>query len=94
MLQPSYTELIDVLNNKDHVDNKITSRYTIVIAAAKRARQIIDGSMPQTYAPTDKPVSIAVNEMYAGKISVNSIDEDVVFEGEDFAETLDNGTLA
>ncbi len=75
MLHPSYTELMGRLNKDQSMDNKITSRYTIVIASSKRARQIIDGASPLTYAPTDKAVSIAVNEMYAGKLSVKQWDD-------------------
>ena len=70
MLQPSYSELMDTINATDSVDSKITSRYTIVLAAAKRARQIIDGAHPLTYAPTDRAVSIAVKEMSEGKLSL------------------------
>ena len=41
MLHPSYSELMNILNEQNEdLDNQITSRYTIVIAAAKRARQI------------------------------------------------------
>ena len=42
---------------------KADSRYTIVILAAKRARDIIDGKPILTDADTDKPVSIAANEI-------------------------------
>lgn len=76
MLRPSYTELMEKLNREQDMDNKITSRYTIVIASAKRARQIIDGASPQTYAPTDRAVSIAIKEMYEGKLHIKSSDED------------------
>ena len=70
MLRPSYTELMDSINENKLVDSKITSRYTIVLAAAKRARQIIDGAIPLTYAPTDRAVSIAIKEMSEGKLSI------------------------
>jgi DNA-directed RNA polymerase subunit omega len=62
---------MEKLNTDMQVDSKITSRYTIVLAVAKRARQIIDGSQPLTYAPTDRAVSIAVKEMGEGKIKIN-----------------------
>lgn len=71
MLTPSYSELMETLNT-DMDDSKITSRYTIVLAVAKRAREIIDGSQPLTYAPTDRAVSIAVKEMGEGKIKINA----------------------
>ena len=72
MLRPSYSELMEILNNENEdLDNKITSRYTIVIAAAKRARQIVNGAdCDTTGVTTDKAVSIAVEEIRRGKINV------------------------
>lgn len=72
MLRPSYSELMSILNESNDVDSEITSRYTIVIAAAKRARQLIDGAEPMCYAATDKAVTIAVKEMYEGKLKLTS----------------------
>ena len=34
MLRPSYSELMEALNNDADVDTKITSRYIVVVAAA------------------------------------------------------------
>ena len=79
LLTPSYSELMKKINTDKLVDNKITSRYTIVLAVAKRARQIIDGADPLTYAPTDRAVSIAVKEMGEGKITIN-VEEDQLDE--------------
>jgi len=72
MLRPSYSELMETLNTQQKVESQITSRYTIVLAAAKRARQIIDGSTPLTYAPTDRAVSIAVRELDEGKLIIKA----------------------
>jgi len=80
VLTPSYSELMQKINTDMLVDSKITSRYTIVLAVAKRARQIIDGSDPLTYAPTDRAVSIAVKEMGEGKIKIN-VEEDLLDGG-------------
>jgi DNA-directed RNA polymerase subunit omega len=63
---------MDKLNNSGKVDSKITSRYTIVIAAAKRARQIIDGANPLIYASSDRAVSIAIEEMEQDKILIKT----------------------
>lgn len=71
MLRPSYTELMEVLNNEKDMDMKISSRYTIVIAASKRARQIVDGARPLATANSDKAVSFAINEMAQSKIHVS-----------------------
>lgn len=70
MLKPSYAELMDVLNENGE-GKAINSRYTIVIAAAKRARQLIDGDEPMVEGYNEgKPVSTAVQELYEGKIQV------------------------
>jgi len=71
MLRPSYSELMDQLNSDVDLDTKIVSRYTIVIAAAKRARQIINGAPCYSRgASTDKAVSVAINEMKSGRIKI------------------------
>lgn len=70
MLRPSYTDLLDVIS-KDTDDITLGSRYTIVIAAAKRARQLVDHAEALVSdTKVDKPVSIAINELYQGKIKV------------------------
>ena len=52
-------------------ENMIGSRYTIVIAAAKRARQLVDHAEPMTiHTKVDRPVSIAVHELKEGKIKI------------------------
>ncbi|MCL1885023.1 MAG: DNA-directed RNA polymerase subunit omega [Defluviitaleaceae bacterium] len=70
MLTPSYSELMDVMKQGEKLDSRVTSRYTVVLAAAKRARQLTDGTSPLTYAPTDRAVSIAVKEMQEGKLRI------------------------
>ena len=70
MLRPSYSDLMETINTSELVNQEITSRYTIVLAAAKRARQLIDGAHPLTYAPTDRAVSIAIKEMDEGKLAL------------------------
>jgi len=61
---------MNLLNASNDVDSKITSRYTIVIAAAKRARQLIEGDEALCKTDSDKPVSIAVTEMSKGKLLI------------------------
>lgn len=53
MLYPSINELRE----------KADSRYTLVSMAAKRARDIIEGKPTLIELDTDKPVSIAANEI-------------------------------
>lgn len=70
MLRPSYAELMETMSKNS--ENDVQSRYTVVIAAAKRARQLIDGddAMTDEDVNVEKPVSIAVEEIREGKISV------------------------
>ena len=71
MLRPSYSELMDVVMKEEKLDPRVVSRYTLVLAAAKRARQLTDGMPPLTYVPqTDRPVSIAVKELHEGKLKI------------------------
>ncbi len=44
------------------------SRYTLVVASAKRARQLIDGAEPKVDIGFSKPVVVALAEINAGKI--------------------------
>ena len=73
MLHPSYTDLMKVVN-KDVEEGEtkvVNSRYTIVMATAKRAREIIDGSVPLVPAKDgEKPLSVAIDELNQGKIKV------------------------
>lgn len=69
MLKPSYAELMNVLNENSKED--VTSRYTVVIAAAKRARQLVDGDDDMLASPVEgKPLSNAVEEIREGLVKV------------------------
>ena len=48
MIHPSYVELMKVVNDGVEIGEEpvVNSRYSIVIASAKRARQIIGGAEP------------------------------------------------
>ncbi len=74
MIHPSYVELMKVVNDEAAVIGEepvVNSRYSIVIAAAKRARQIIDGDEPLSEkGDREKPLSAAVDELYTGKIHI------------------------
>ena len=72
MLHPSYTDLMKVVNSEVEPGEApvVNSRYSIVMATAKRARQIIAGDEPLVAGKVDKPLSIAVEEMNLGKITI------------------------
>lgn len=82
MLHPSYTDLMRVVNSGVEIGEEpvVNSRYSIVLATAKRARQIIGGDEPVIDNITNqKPLSIAVEEVYNSKVTIvgeNDMDED------------------
>lgn len=76
MLHPSYAELMEVVNGESEGDTPVVnSRYSIVMATAKRARQITDGAEPMVDHNVDKPLSIAVEELNQGKIKIVTEEE-------------------
>ena len=78
MLHPSYTDLMKVVNSEVEPGEApvVNSRYSIVMATAKRARQIIAGDEPLVTAKVYKPLSIAVEELNQGKIKILGDDEE------------------
>lgn len=73
MLHPSYTDLINAVNSDVEPGEHpvVQSRYSIVLATAKRARQLIAGEDPMVPASAGKkPLSVAVQEVYEGKVKV------------------------
>lgn len=79
MIHPSYVELMKVVNHDVAIGEEpvVNSRYSIVIAAAKRARQIIGGAeplVPNAYGK--KPLSIAVEELYKGEVKILSEEDE------------------
>ena len=73
MIHPSYSELIEVINKDKDPDEVpvVSSRYSMVLATSKRARQLIDGEEPMVRAANDiKPLSVAVQEVYEGKVKI------------------------
>lgn len=52
----------------DELVTKVDSRYTLVVAAAKRARQILEHQDLETSEKVMKPVTIALEEIRSGKL--------------------------
>jgi len=63
-----------VNNNSENEHPIVNSRYSIVMATAKRARQIITGDHPLVDDAVNKPLSIAIEELYDGKVKIISSD--------------------
>jgi DNA-directed RNA polymerase subunit omega len=60
VIKPPLEELLDQVDNK----------YALVMAAAKRARQLKEGGLPLVDIDSTNPVSIALEEIATGKIRV------------------------
>lgn len=79
MLHPSYSDLLAVVNSEvEQGEAKVVnSRYSIVMATSKRARQIIAGDKPLVdAASTAKPLSVAVDELSKAKIKILAEEEE------------------
>ena len=77
MLHPSYSDLMEVVNSEVEPGEQpvVKSRYSIVMATSKRARQIIGGDEPLVPGEGKKPLSIAVEELYSSKVKIVGDDE-------------------
>lgn len=77
MLHPSYNELIQVVNSEVEPGEQpvVNSRYSIVLATAKRARQIIEGSEALADSGCNKPLSVAVEELNQSKVKIINEEE-------------------
>lgn len=78
MIHPSYSDLMQVVNSSVEPGEQpiVQSRYSIVLATAKRARQIIDGDEPMVNAPANKkPLSVAVEELHNAELKILNEEE-------------------
>ncbi|NCB92755.1 MAG: DNA-directed RNA polymerase subunit omega [Clostridia bacterium] len=94
MIHPSYTELIQAVNSEVEPDETpvCNSRYSIVLATSRRARQIIAGAEPMVIYPSNKPLSIAVEEVYKGKVKIipdTAEEEEEIISVEDQSSTTE-----
>lgn len=79
MLHPSYMELIDKVNevNKEMGNPPIHSRYTLVMALAKRSRDLVNkDALMVPDEVNGRMLSQAVREMALGKIGVVAEDDE------------------
>jgi len=95
MLHPSYSDLMKVVNSEVEEGDTpvVNSRYSIVLATAKRARHLIDGDEALVYSAKKKPLSVAIEELNKGKIKVvaeEPVAEDVIVLEEEKFHTFTN----
>ncbi len=80
MLHPSYSDLMKVVNSEVEPGEApvVNSRYSIVMATSKRARQIIGGKDALVDSRDKKPLSVAVEELNQGRIKILSEEDEQV----------------
>ncbi len=79
IVKPSVTELL----------TKAKNRYELVIATARRARQIAAGAKPLTKVKEESPVTLAANEIAEGKVFIEREQDNI--EAENSTEIKDEG---
>lgn len=70
IVEPSVLELL----------NHSESRYTLVVEASKRGRQIVSGAQPMIDAKEMKPLKVAVEEVNRGLIAYETPVEETTLE--------------
>ena len=73
MLHPSYSDLMKVVNQdvEEGATKIVNSRYSIVLATSKRARQIVSGDEPLVQVKNgEKALSIAIDELNSAKLKI------------------------
>ncbi|MDR0874825.1 MAG: DNA-directed RNA polymerase subunit omega [Clostridiales Family XIII bacterium] len=76
----------------NEIRKKADSRYTLVVLAAKRARDLISGKPALTGTDSDVPISIAAEEIMNGDITYSRLTPETETGNE--AETGPQGTAA
>ena len=93
MIHPSYVDLMNVVNNEVEEGEQpvVNSRYSVVMATAKRARQLIAGDEPMVRVKDkQKPLSIAVDEMNQAQLRILTDEEKEALAAQAQAEKAEN----
>lgn len=56
----------------DELERKVGSKYSLVIAVAKRAKQLREGAPKLVESKSSNPITIALEEIAAGKIELRA----------------------
>lgn len=67
MINPSIVDLLE----------KVDNRYSLVIITSKRARQIIDGAETYVSVESNKPLTIAINEVNDSFVEYEQVKEGI-----------------
>lgn len=70
MFEPSGQKLINIANESiEDVKDKVKSKYTVIIAAAKRARQLVENDDERVQGGAN-PLTVAVNEIKKKEVKI------------------------
>ncbi|MBW6409795.1 DNA-directed RNA polymerase subunit omega [Clostridium weizhouense] len=67
MINPSIVDLL----------TKVEDRYSLVILTSKRAREIIEGAEPLVDVDSNKPLTIAINEVNEDAVKYANSEEGI-----------------
>ncbi|GAA0077998.1 DNA-directed RNA polymerase subunit omega [Clostridium sp. CTA-5] len=67
MINPSIVDLL----------TKVEDRYSLVILTSKRAREIIEGAEPLVNVDSNKPLTIAINEVNEDAVKYANSEEGI-----------------
>jgi DNA-directed RNA polymerase subunit omega len=62
----------------DTIEDRVKSRYSLVVLSAKRAKQIKEGAPVLIDTDSTNPLTIALEEIAAGKVTAIEADGDLV----------------
>jgi len=62
----------------DTIEDRVKSRYSLVVLSAKRAKQIKEGAPILIDTDSTNPLTIALEEIAAGKVTAIEVDGDLV----------------
>ena len=57
-----------IIPSADRLEERVGSKYALVILSAKRARQLKEGLPPQIRGSSPNPLTIALEEVASGKV--------------------------
>ena len=62
----------------DTIEDKVKSRYSLVVLSAKRAKQIKEGAPILIETTSTNPLTIALEEIAAGKVTATEAEGEIV----------------
>ena len=84
-----YPAINDIMKAKN-----ITSKYTLVVATAKRAREINQSKVTFTECKSDKAVTVALHEIYENKVNFKTAEKTKMSEDESIMNHILEGELS